>query len=287
MSGWIRLERRIFDDPFFAKEPMSEREAWVWMIGRAAWDDTTHWVGSEEIEVPRGSFMVTLRELQTVFMWRSDTKVRNFLKRLEKKRRVERTTCGPKNAPKTHVTICNYDEYQSRERARNAPETHEACTKKRTKETNINNKQLTIEDTNVSLSASTDAPTPANDVSEAVVVYNHAAQRCGWPQVQKSTPARSKQIKARIKECGGVDGWRIAIEKAEASDFICGRTPKPWSGFGFDWLIKPQNFTKLMEGNYDNRNSGVFPSGPSRGGPGSGTAHAFAAVAARMSQGQG
>lgn len=113
--------------------------------------------------------------------------------------------------------------------------------------------ELLIKDTNVSLSVSTDAPTPANDVSEAVVIYNQAADRRGWPKVQKSTPNRSKQIKARLKDCDGIEGWKIAIEKAEASDFICGRTPKPWTGFGFDWVIKAQNFTKLMEGNYDNR----------------------------------
>jgi hypothetical protein len=94
---------------------------------------------------------------------------------------------------------------------------------------------------------------PANGLSEAVSIYNEAAAKSGWPQVQKITPARSKQIRARLAECDGVEGWRIAVEKAQASDFICARTASPWSGFGFDWLIKSQNFTKLMEGNYDNR----------------------------------
>lgn len=107
---------------------------------------------------------------------------------------------------------------------------------------------ISNKDTNVSLSVS-----PANGLSEAVSIYNDAATQSGWPQVQKITPTRSKQIRARLAECGGVEGWRIAVEKAQASDFLCARTPKPWTGFGFDWLIKSQNFTKLMEGNYDNR----------------------------------
>ena len=108
--------------------------------------------------------------------------------------------------------------------------------------------ELSSKDTNVSLSVS-----PANGLSEAVAIYNDAAASSGWPQVQKITPNRSKQIHARLAECGGVEGWRVAIEKARASDFLCARTPKAWTGFGFDWLIKSQNFTKLMEGNYDNR----------------------------------
>jgi hypothetical protein len=129
MIGWIRIERDTWDHDFFPNEPMSEREAWMWMLARAAWDDTTHRVGGNVHECPRGSFFATLRELQTVFMWRSDTKVRNFLKRLQTEQMIERTTCGSRNAPKTQVTICNYDKYQTSERTENVPKTHRERTK--------------------------------------------------------------------------------------------------------------------------------------------------------------
>jgi len=107
------------------------------------------------------------------------------------------------------------------------------------------------EDTNVSLSSS--LPVPANDISQAVGRYNDAAAKAGWPQVQKLTANRSKQLRARLKDCGGLEGWEVALRRAFDSDFCRGRTAKPWTGFGFDWLIKAANFTKLMEGNYDNR----------------------------------
>lgn len=110
-----------------------------------------------------------------------------------------------------------------------------------------------IKDTSVSLSVSADVPCHANEISHAVSRYNQAAERAGWPQVQKLTPNRSKQLKARLKDCGGLDGWEDALRRAFASDFCRGRTSKPWTGFGFDWLVKAGNFTKLMEGNYDNR----------------------------------
>jgi len=117
-------------------------------------------------------------------------------------------------------------------------------------------------DTNVSLSVSTDVPCHANDLSHAVSRYNQAAERAGWPQVQKLTPNRSKQLKARLKDCGGLDGWEDALRRAFASDFCRGRTSKPWTGFGFDWLTKAANFTKLMEGNYDNRSEHTTPDRP-------------------------
>lgn len=129
MSGFITIERSLFDHEFFDDEPMSEREAWMWMIARAQWKDGRHKVGKDMYGVPRGTFMTTLRELQSKFMWRSDTKVRNFLKRLENEGMIERTTVGSRNAPKTHVTVCNYNEYQASERTKNVPETHRERTK--------------------------------------------------------------------------------------------------------------------------------------------------------------
>lgn len=105
------------------------------------------------------------------------------------------------------------------------------------------------EDTNVSLPISAPQPHHANEISEAVALYNEAATQNGWPKVAKLTPARSKKLKARLKDCGGIEGWRYALERSEASDFIRNQ----WTGFGFDSLVSQEKFTRLMEGNYDNR----------------------------------
>ena len=124
MSGFISIERSIWDHPFFGKEPMSRREAWMWMLAQAAWKDTQHRVSGTLFDVPRGSFMATLREMQSAFGWQSDKKVRSFLKALEGADMIGRKTVGPRNSNKTHVTICNYDEYQSSGRTGDAPGTH-------------------------------------------------------------------------------------------------------------------------------------------------------------------
>lgn len=107
------------------------------------------------------------------------------------------------------------------------------------------------EDTNVSMSGA--AHRPLDDISKAVHDYNDAAQRAKWPVVTKLTDARRRALRSRLRDCGGNDGWKAAISRAEASDFLCGRSANPWTGFGFDWIAKPTNFTKLIEGNYDNR----------------------------------
>jgi hypothetical protein len=124
LSGFISIERKLWEHPVFAPSPMTEREAWMWMLAKAAWAETPPRVGSEIIEIPRGSFMTTLRELQAAFIWGSDKKVRNYLKKLENHGMVAGATMGQRNARKTHVTICNYDEYQSVGRSKDAAKTH-------------------------------------------------------------------------------------------------------------------------------------------------------------------
>jgi hypothetical protein len=108
MSRWVRTDCEILSHPLFKPEPFTEREAWLWLITRAAWKDTHHRVGAEMVSVPRGSLFVTLRELQTAWKWVSDKRVRSFLNMLEKNAMIGRGA----DAGKTHITICNYSKYQ-------------------------------------------------------------------------------------------------------------------------------------------------------------------------------
>ena len=127
----------------------------------------------------------------------------------------------------------------------------------------------------------------SNEVSpifEAKQLYNIAADFNGWPKVMKMNKQREAKLRARLKDCGGLDGWQLALEKAGKSDFLCNRANKRFSA-SFDFLLQESSFTKLMEGNYDNRpgpNNGASFTGSSR--PGRGTSEAFATVAARMSK---
>lgn len=74
-----------------------------------------------------------------------------------------------------------------------------------------------------------------------------------FPKVSKLTDSREKTIKARLKEYSMQD-IIIVFEKAEKSDFLKGKSGKFKASF--DWLMKPANFIKVLEGNYDNRSDG-------------------------------
>ena len=68
---------------------------------------------------------------------------------------------------------------------------------------------------------------------------------------------RYKMLGARLKEYGE-DKIIEAIEKAKASPFLTGRNNKGWA-ITFDWFLKPNNFIKVLEGNYDGREKQTSP----------------------------
>lgn len=65
---------------------------------------------------------------------------------------------------------------------------------------------------------------------------------------------RLKLLNARIKDYG-IDGVLQAINNIKESSFLKGQNNKNWT-ITFDWLIKPSNFIKVLEGNYIDKEDG-------------------------------
>jgi hypothetical protein len=79
------------------------------------------------------------------------------------------------------------------------------------------------------------------------------------PKIRDWSPEREKKF--RKLEC---DRWTEVCLKVEASDFLSGRNGK-WSNCGVDWVLNKANFTKIIEGNYDNKASAAQCAGSLRG----------------------
>lgn len=62
---------------------------------------------------------------------------------------------------------------------------------------------------------------------------------------------RYKLLNARIKDYG-MDSVLKAIDMIGESSFLKGNNTKGWT-ITFDWLIKPNNFIKVLEGNYSDK----------------------------------
>jgi uncharacterized protein YdaU (DUF1376 family) len=93
-------------------------------------------------------------------------------------------------------------------------------------------------------------PSPLDEVAEAVAAFNNEAEAAGWPTVRVLSASRRAAIKARLRDCGGLVGWRDALARARASPHLCGQNDRGWTA-SFDFLTRQSSFAKLMEGNYD------------------------------------
>ena len=90
------------------------------------------------------------------------------------------------------------------------------------------------------------------EIDGAVTAYNIAATESGWPNIKVLSKARRSALAARLRESGGIDGWRAALTRAQASNHCNGQNSRGWVA-NFDFLVRQSSFAKLMEGNYDNR----------------------------------
>lgn len=67
----------------------------------------------------------------------------------------------------------------------------------------------------------------------------------------KPNSNRAKLLNSRIKDVG-IEKVIKAIESINDSDFLKGQNDRGWC-ITFDWFIKPNNFIKVLEGNYLNK----------------------------------
>ena len=95
-------------------------------------------------------------------------------------------------------------------------------------------------------------------VAEAMEAWNQLATDLSLPTITKFSANRRSKLAARLRDCGGIDGWRSALAKIRGSPFCRGDNDRGWKA-DFDFLLQEQSFIRLMEGRYDDRGSTKQP----------------------------
>jgi hypothetical protein len=113
-AGHINVARSIFDHPMFDDgKPLSDREAWLWLISNAAWRPIQIMVrngrASEMLNLDRGQLSFSRSFLRKAWRWTSEKRVRTFLARLRQEGMLDLQT----GQLQTIITICNYGVFQS------------------------------------------------------------------------------------------------------------------------------------------------------------------------------
>lgn len=101
------------------------------------------------------------------------------------------------------------------------------------------------------------------DVRRVIEEWNKL-QEVGINPIRDIKPSskRCQLLKGRIREYG-IDEVLNAINNIRNSDFLRGENNRGWM-ITFDWFVKPNNFTKVLEGNYNVIKGGDIKHGTGR-----------------------
>ncbi|MFT3789628.1 MAG: hypothetical protein QM741_00830 [Rudaea sp.] len=110
-------------------------------------------------------------------------------------------------------------------------------------------------------STSSGKPSPADDCPHQAIIDLYHEALPALRRVRDWTAARQKLLRARWREKAehrSLDWWRNFFGYVAASDFLTGRTQnrggRSWE-CDLEWLLRPANFVKVIEGKYENSES--------------------------------
>jgi hypothetical protein len=116
MSGWIKLHRKITENPLYFSEPFNRSMAWIDMILIANHSDNYFFKRGIRVEVKTGQIGYDLDTLGKRWQW-SRGKVERFMQMLENDKQIVRQ----KTNVTTLISIVNYKEYQQDNKADDKP----------------------------------------------------------------------------------------------------------------------------------------------------------------------
>lgn len=256
-EGYIKLNRCIKHNWLWSsKDPFDMRSAWIDLLLTACWKDEKKLFNGKLTTFKRGTVYKSMTELANKWHWHRTT-VGRFLKLLESDGMVtvNATTHG------TTITIVNWDFYQCDVSA-DARQTHDKCTsdarlmhtieeRKEREEYIISSSSKDSEDIRPT---ETVRQSNSDDVQKIVDAWNTLVP-LGVSGVSKmaTSSTRYKNTVARLKQYD-LSSVLTAIEKVRNSDFLLGR--KTDFKVTYDWFVKPNNFPKVLDGNYNNAKKG-------------------------------
>lgn len=244
--------------------PMTVLDSWVghdsrylkwWMDLRSEACRTakTVWFHRQQVSLQPRQVLVTASLLVKQWQVSKPTVIR-FLQRLEQGNLIERQT----DSRKTIITITPLGWAESEVKSvvnSTVNVAHEVdC------QTYRQVPSSPIIDKNINIIASGGAARTREEVAaknlgfeEIISFFNEQMTGKTIPQVAIITQERRQAFAHLVEQTGvGTGQVKQAIMNAAASDFLNGKGPKGWVA-SFDWMMVPQNFQKVLENFYRNK----------------------------------
>lgn len=242
-KGWICLYRDLLEKTIWQNSTPEQKTILITLLLMAnhkqkQWE----WKG-KKYTVKEGEFITSLEKI-ALMCGKGITmqNVRTSLKRFEKLQFLTNESTKQNRL----IKIENWGFYQGQENQPNK----------------VTNKDLT----NDQQRPNKDLTTNNNDNNDKNILNNLSNDKLFVPLIQKwnelpetvskistlkKDTQRYKMLSQRVNEYGK-DKVLEAIEKIKQSSFLQGNNNKGWT-ITFEWFVRPNNFVKVLEGNYTNK----------------------------------
>ena len=217
---------------------------WIYLLLNASHNEHPALFKGEKIILKPGQ-LITGRKSIALALHIDESKVERILKSLKSEQQIEQQTSSKNRL----ISITNWEFYQQSEQQI---------------EQQVNNKRTTSEQqVNTNKNIKNDKNERKDICQNILDLFNKIC--CSFGRVKNVTKNRAETITDSLKTYS-VDDFEKVFKKAEQSDFLKGNNNRNWSA-NFDWLIKEDNMTKVLEDKYDskqNKQSNKFCDFPQR-----------------------
>ena len=245
-KGFITLYRKMTEWEWYDDLPTFR--LFICLLFLVNWEDKK-WHGQT---IKRGQIITSISHLSD----ESGLTVKQVRRALDNLQSTEEVIVEPTNKY-TKVTVQNYSKYQDKGKQKTVYKADKQCDTEETN--NEQGKQRANKGQTKGKQRATTKPLeqlkPLNNniYSQLQNSYNDICTSLS--KCIAITDKRKQMIDARLKDYT-VEDFEKVFKLAQASDFLSGRNGK-WNSCNFDWLIRPNNFVKVIEGTYNKNNKKI------------------------------
>ena len=239
LDGWVGHDERYL-------------KWWTWLRREASWTEKTVWFNRQQVYLQARQVIVTVNSLVKQWGVSKPTVIR-FLHRLEQDKFIERQ----KDNRKTIITITalGWADSEVKPVVTSEVKVDPEVDRQTYPQANLS----PFIDKNINYKASVggartrEEVVANNDFDEIITFFNEQMKGKGIQQVAIITSERRQAFERLMSQTGvNKECVKQAIKNASESDFLNGKGPKGWVA-SFDWMMVPQNFQKVLENNYRNK----------------------------------
>ena len=244
-KGYSMLSKELMDSEDYFSERFTRMQAYIDLCLLAAWKDRKFIKRGQIVELKAGQLAKSEEELADRWKWSRNT-VRKYLNEQQIVGNIEQQ----KSRLITIITV-KFGLNIAQQIEQQTPSKTAQHIEQQQEDIYKDNKDIK-EEANASMSSENDAAKKdVFDYDSFCVFFNNTLKEkdSRIPRIKKLDSRRKNKIHARIKDYG-VDAIYEVTQKVASNRFLNGGGNKGWIA-NFDWIFGPDNFRKVLEGNYD------------------------------------